>query len=148
MRQGTEAVIAAVAILAASAVACAADLAGDTRGSASTLSADQKAITACVTALVSRMHPSGGSHARTVIPSGHARVFSDLDASDRESAKVMQLKMTAYRAGTKELLATAECTVDSSALVLDLSMIVLNPSRLEQLTLSDLKFKIAKPTKS
>lgn len=143
MRKGTEAVCAAVAILAASAVACAGDLAGETQGSAPKLSADQKAITPCVTALISRMHPSGGSHVRTVIPSGYGRVFSDTDASNRESTKVMELTMTAYRAGTKELLAQAVCTVGPSALVLDLSMIVLNPAGLEHLTLSDLRLTIA-----
>ncbi len=142
MRQGTEAVFAAVAILAASAVACAGHPPGDTQESTPKLSADQSAITACVTALISRMHPSGDSHVRTVLPSSYARVFSDLDASDRESAKVMELTMTAYRAGTKELLAKAECTVDHNALVLDLSMIVLNPAGLEQLTLSDLRLMI------
>jgi hypothetical protein len=88
------------------------------------------------------MHPSGDSQVRAVIASPYMRVFSNLDAGDRESAKVMELKMTAYRAGTKELLVKAACTVDNSAIVLDLSMTVLNPAGLEQLTLSDLKLTV------
>lgn len=142
MRRGKEAVFAAVAVLAASAIACAGDTAGSTQGQPSKLSADQRAITACIAALISRMHPSGDSQVRAVIPSSYMRAFSNLDASDRESTKVMELKMTAYRAGTKELLAKAACTVDSSAIVLELSMTVLNPAGLEQLTLSDLKLTI------
>jgi hypothetical protein len=142
MRRGTEAVFAAVAVLAASAVACAGDSARDAQGLPPKLSVDQRAITACIAALISRMHPSGDSQVRAVIASPYMRVFSNLDAGDRESAKVMELKMTAYRAGTKELLVKAACTVDNSAIVLDLSMTVLNPAGLEQLTLSDLKLTV------
>lgn len=134
--------LAAVAILAGPALACAGDLAGDTQRSLPKLSADQRAISACVTALNSRMHPSGGGQVRTVIPPSSARVFSDLDASDRESAKVMKLTMTAYVAGTKEPLAKAECTVDNRALVIDLFMTVLNSARLEQLSLNDIRLTI------
>lgn len=90
-------------------------------------------------ALISKIHPDGSSHVRTVIPSIHARLFSALDTGDGESAKIMELTITAYRTGTQELLVKAKCTVDPSALVLDLSLIVLGPARLEQLTLSQLR---------
>ncbi len=104
MRRGKEAVFAAVAVLAASAIACAGDTAGSTQGQPSKLSADQRAITACIAALISRMHPSGDSQVRAVIPSSYMGDFSNLDASDRESTKVMELKMTTQPA-IKRILA-------------------------------------------
>jgi len=144
MRKRTGTACTALVVLAAWAGACVGDPADNARGPALKLSADQRAITACVTAFVSRMLPTDGSHIRTLIPTDYPRVFTDVDASNRESAKVMELSMTAYGSGGGKPLAKAECIVSAGARVLDLSLVALDRAGLEHLTMNDLKLTLTK----
>lgn len=82
---------------------------------------DQRAIDACVSAFSSAIHGSGRTKVRAAIP-GYAPVFSDLDAVDRESSKVMRVEMRAYSANSNKLLAKSVCTVSINAIVLNLSV--------------------------
>jgi hypothetical protein len=144
MRKRIGTAFAAFTVLAIWAGTCSADPTDDARAPAPTLSADQKAINACVTAFISKVLPSDESHVQIAIPSGRPTVFAAQDARDRESTKVMQLTMTAYSSGAGTQLAKAQCTVSAGARVLDLSAVALDPSRLAHLTAKDLKFTFTK----
>lgn len=84
-------------------------------------SVDQQAISACMMAFKSEIQAAGPTEVRAVVPN-YSQVFSKLDAMDRETSKVMEVKMNAYLGNTGKLLAKSVCTVSVNATVLNLSV--------------------------
>jgi hypothetical protein len=124
--------VAAVGLIAGSAIAFADDVTVTGSSKSPAASAEDKGTTACFEAFINKLFPANTARVRVEDRSGGYQIFTGHYAQE-----LMGIEMTATLARSKEVLARGYCTVDQRARIARLSTHAVAPARLAGLNAKD-----------